>query len=147
MKLLFFCPRWGSEDLSWESFCHKIKAAGYDGVEAGVPFEEDEQSQMLAVIRKQFKRFGVYSRSIYLHKNLIMKTLSLKLDDSVFEETEKVVSELKLARNRYINEALTLYNQFNKRRVLKKKLSKESRLVHQSSAEVLAEFEKLVDEI
>ena len=76
-----------------------------------------------------------------------MKTLSLKLDDSVFEETEEVVSELKMARNRYINEALTLYNQFNKRRVLKKKLSKESRLVHQSSAEVLAEFEKLADEI
>ncbi len=76
-----------------------------------------------------------------------MKTLSLKLDDSVFEETEEVVSELKLARNRYINEALTLYNQFNKRRFLKKKLSQESRLVHQSSAEVLAEFEKLVDEI
>lgn len=76
-----------------------------------------------------------------------MKTLSLKLDDNVFEETEKVVSELKLARNRYINEALTLYNQFNKRQVLKKKLAKESKLVARSSSEVLAEFEKLVDEI
>ena len=76
-----------------------------------------------------------------------MKTLSLKLDDNVFEETEKVVSELKLARNRYINEALNLYNQFNNRQVLKKKLAKESKLVAQSSSEVLAEFEKLVDEI
>ena len=76
-----------------------------------------------------------------------MKTLSLKLDDNVFEETEKVVSELKLARNRYINEALTLYNQYNKRRVLKKKLTHESRLVAQSSSEVLAAFEKLTDEI
>jgi hypothetical protein len=76
-----------------------------------------------------------------------MKTLSLKLDDSVFEETEKMVAELKLARNRYINESLTLYNQFNKRRVLKNKLSKESRIVHQSSSEILAEFEKMVDEI
>jgi hypothetical protein len=76
-----------------------------------------------------------------------MKTLSLKLDDSVFEETEKVVSELKIARNRYINEALSLYNQFNKRNVLKKKLAKESKLVGQSSSEVLAEFERLVDEI
>ncbi len=76
-----------------------------------------------------------------------MKTLSLKLDDHVFEETEKVVSELKLARNRYINEALTLYNQFNKRRFLKKKLAKESKLVSQSSYEVLAEFEKLADEV
>ena len=76
-----------------------------------------------------------------------MKTLSLKLDDNVFEETEKVVSELNIARNRYINEALHLYNEYNKRRVLKKKLGNESRLVAQSSAEVLAEFEKLADEI
>ena len=76
-----------------------------------------------------------------------MKTLSLKLDDNIFEETEKVVSELNLARNRYINEAVNLYNQFNKRKVLKKKLSKESKLVMPSSLEVLAEFEKLADEI
>ena len=76
-----------------------------------------------------------------------MKTLSLKLDDNIFEETEKVVSELNLARNRYINEALNLYNQFNKRRVLKKKLARESKLVTQSSSEILAEFEKLADEI
>ena len=74
-----------------------------------------------------------------------MKTLSLKLDDNIFDETEKVVSELNLARNRYINEALNLYNQFNRRQVLKKKLSKESRLVSQSSSEVLSEFEKLID--
>ncbi|HAN39414.1 MAG TPA: hypothetical protein DCQ29_10975 [Chitinophagaceae bacterium] len=76
-----------------------------------------------------------------------MKTLSLKLDDRIFEETEKVVSELKLARNRYINEALNLYNQYNKRQVLKKKLTKESRLVAVSSSEVLAEFEMLTDDI
>ncbi len=76
-----------------------------------------------------------------------MKNISLKLDDNVFEETEEVVSELKLTRNRYINEALNLYNQFNKRRVLKKKLAKESKLVAQSSYEVLAEFEKLANEI
>jgi hypothetical protein len=76
-----------------------------------------------------------------------MKTLSLKLDDEVFEETEKVVSELKIARNRYINEALSLYNHYNKRKVLKKKLALESKRVTRSSAEVLLEFEKLTDEI
>lgn len=76
-----------------------------------------------------------------------MKTLSLKLDDSVFEETEKLTAELKLARNRYINEALNLYNQYNKRKVLKKKLAKESKLVAISSSEVLAEFEMLTDAI
>ena len=76
-----------------------------------------------------------------------MKILSLKVDDHIFEETEQVVSELNLARNRYINEALNLYNQFNKRRSLKKKLLNESKLVAQSSSEVLAEFEKFTDEI
>lgn len=76
-----------------------------------------------------------------------MKTLSLKLDDNIFEETEKVVSALNLTRNRYINEAVNLYNQFNKRRVLKKQLSKESKIVAQSSLEVLAEFEKLADDL
>ena len=65
----------------------------------------------------------------------------------IFEETEQAVPELNLARNRYINEALNLYNQFNKRRGLKKKLSKVSKLVAANSAEVLAEFENLADEI
>jgi metal-responsive CopG/Arc/MetJ family transcriptional regulator len=38
-----------------------------------------------------------------------MKTLSLKLDDAVFQETEKVLAKLKKPRNRYINEALQYY--------------------------------------
>lgn len=36
MKLLFFCPRWGSEDISWIDFFAKAKDAGYNGVEFGV---------------------------------------------------------------------------------------------------------------
>jgi hypothetical protein len=76
-----------------------------------------------------------------------MKTLSLKLDNQVFEETEQVIAELNLPRNRYINEALALYNKFHKRRFLQMQLAKESKLVAQSSQEVLAEFEKLADDI
>lgn len=75
-----------------------------------------------------------------------MKTLSLKLDDEIFEETEKITAQLNLARNRYINEAVSLYNRFNKRRLLKNQLSKESRLTIKDSLKVLHEFEKIVDE-
>ena len=32
----FFCPRWGSEALSWKDFISKAKEAGYDGIEFGV---------------------------------------------------------------------------------------------------------------
>ncbi|MBK7233659.1 MAG: hypothetical protein IPH93_15695 [Saprospiraceae bacterium] len=75
-----------------------------------------------------------------------MKTLSLKLDDDIFDETEEITSKLKLARNRYINEALSVYNLINKRRLLKTQLSKESVLTSSDSMEVLLEFEKLLDE-
>jgi len=75
-----------------------------------------------------------------------MKTLSLKLDDNIFDDTEKITSKLHLARNRYINEALSVYNLYNKRRLLKKQLSKESKLVGKDSMDILAEFEKLIDE-
>ncbi len=75
-----------------------------------------------------------------------MKTLSLKLDDEIFEEAEKITSSLKLARNRYINEAVNIYNLFNKRRLLKKQLEKESKLTRKDSMDILHEFEKLMDE-
>ena len=75
-----------------------------------------------------------------------MKTLSLKLDDKIFDETEKITSTLKLARNRYINEAVSIYNLFNKRRLLKKQLAKESNLTSKDSMDILREFEKLMDE-
>ncbi len=75
-----------------------------------------------------------------------MKTLSLKLDDKIFDETEEVTAKLKLARNRYINEAVSIYNLFNKRRLLKIQLTKESTLTSSDSMEILAEFEKFVDE-
>ncbi len=75
-----------------------------------------------------------------------MKTLSLKLDDEIFEDAEEITSKLKLARNRYINEAVSIYNLFNKRRLLKTQLSKESKLTKNDSMEILLEFEKLIDE-
>jgi hypothetical protein len=75
-----------------------------------------------------------------------MKTLSLKLDDEIFEDVEKMTSKLNLARNRYINEALSIYNLFNKRRLLKMQLTKESKLTSKDSMDILHEFEKLIDE-
>lgn len=35
-----------------------------------------------------------------------MKNLSLKLDDDIFQETEKIVKRIKKNRNRYINKAI-----------------------------------------
>jgi hypothetical protein len=32
MKIKFFCPRWGSENIPWDTFCSMVKEAGFDGV-------------------------------------------------------------------------------------------------------------------
>ena len=74
-----------------------------------------------------------------------MKTLSLKLDDSIFRETEQVVTRLKKPRNRYINEALLFYNRLQRKRILSRKLELESKLVQSESLKILAEFENLDD--
>ena len=75
-----------------------------------------------------------------------MKTLSLKLDDNIFNETENVLTKVKKSRNRYINEAVDYYNRINKRNLIAKKLARESKLVKKESLTVLAEFESLNDE-
>jgi hypothetical protein len=72
-----------------------------------------------------------------------MKTVSLKIDESIFGETEKILSIMKKPRNRYINEAIEYYNKVQKRMILEKKLRKESEIVKSDSMEVLKEFEEL----
>ena len=74
-----------------------------------------------------------------------MKILSLKLEDKIFDEAEEVASKLNLARNQYINEAVSIYNLYNKRMLLKKQLHKESKLTRKDSMDILRDFEKLVD--
>jgi len=75
-----------------------------------------------------------------------MKKISLKLEDYIFLETEKIVTKVKKNRNRYINEAVSFYNALHRRKLLSKQLSKESKVVSADSMKILAEFEKLQDE-
>ena len=72
-----------------------------------------------------------------------MKNISLKLDESIFSETERILSRIKKPRNRYINEAIAYYNRLQKRKLLEKKLKKESELVKRDSMAVLHEFENI----
>jgi len=52
MKIKFFCPRWGSENLDFKSFLTKVKNAGYDGVEMGLPMETDQKEKVLELINQ-----------------------------------------------------------------------------------------------
>ena len=72
-----------------------------------------------------------------------MKTVSLKIDESIFGETEKILSNIKISRNRYINDAIEFYNKAQKRQAIEKQLKLESKLVQKESMKVLEEFENL----
>ena len=72
-----------------------------------------------------------------------MKTISLKLDESVFGDTENILEKVKKSRNRYINEALDYYNKYQERLLLEKRLKIESAIVSEDSMEVLGEFEAI----
>ncbi len=43
MEIQFFCPRWGSENLSWDFFLNKAADAGYNGIEFAIGREVSSQ--------------------------------------------------------------------------------------------------------
>lgn len=73
------------------------------------------------------------------------KALSLKLQESVFTDVEKITHKIRMPRNTYINHALKFYNSLNRRKLLKKQLHRESLLTRNESLAVLAEFERIED--
>ncbi len=76
-----------------------------------------------------------------------MKSISLKLQDRILQETEKLLSHLNTSRNNYINEAVEFYNKYQKRKLIEEQLLHESKLVAEDSMAILDEFESLEDEI
>ncbi len=72
-----------------------------------------------------------------------MKNISLKVDENIFLDTEKILSKIKTSRNKYINEAIAFYNSYQKRRLLEQKLKSESEMVKNDSMKILKEFENI----
>lgn len=72
-----------------------------------------------------------------------MKAVSLKIDESIFNETERILSKLKMPRNRYINEAIDHYNSLQERKLVEKQLKIDSYAIREESMNVLRDFEDL----
>jgi metal-responsive CopG/Arc/MetJ family transcriptional regulator len=75
-----------------------------------------------------------------------MKSISLKLNEPVFQEMEKILENVQVSRNKYINEAIEYYNALQDRFLLEKQLLQESATVSEDSMAVLHEFEAIEDE-
>ena len=74
-----------------------------------------------------------------------MKSIFFNLDDEIFNETELILSGMKMSRNKYINDALEWYNKFQRKKMMESKLISESEAVRKESLSVLKEFEDLED--
>lgn len=72
-----------------------------------------------------------------------MKNLSLKLDDAVFLETEKMVEQLKETRNRYINRAVDYFNKMQKKKMIGEQIAMDSLAVREESLEICRDLEPL----
>ena len=72
-----------------------------------------------------------------------MKMLSLKVKDEIFAEAERMIKEINISRNAYINEAIAFYNKINRRKYLTKQMRREAKLVSENSMQVLKEMELL----
>jgi predicted transcriptional regulator len=75
------------------------------------------------------------------------KAISLKIREDIVREVEQIREAYKMPRNTYINQALSLYNQLNRRKSLQKKLHLESGMVRESSLEILSQLESIEDTI
>jgi hypothetical protein len=114
MKVLFFCPRWGQEQVEWDVFLQKVKRAGYDGLEASLPLDEKGKAVILEGLEKYKlhfiaqhyetteKDFGIHCRqferrlrNLASAKPLFINTQTGK-DYYSFEQNSELIA---LARN------------------------------------------------
>lgn len=72
-----------------------------------------------------------------------MKTVSLKIDNSIYQELDSILQGFKMSRNRYINNAIEHYNSIQRLKLLEDELAKESKLVSSESMKVLKEFSEI----
>ena len=133
MTINYFCPRWGSEHLSWDDFCSKVKAAGYDGIEAGIPFEEDEKKEIATALdthdllligqyyqsfEKDFEQhaesFEIYLRNIASLQPILIDSqtgkdyFTLEQNSKLFALAQKITDEtgVQIAHETHRNKAL-----------------------------------------
>jgi metal-responsive CopG/Arc/MetJ family transcriptional regulator len=72
-----------------------------------------------------------------------MKSILLKLDDKLFEETDRQVKAIKTSRSNYIKTAIEEYNKWYKKKTLEDQLEREAKLLkeYDPDKELKNEFE------
>ncbi|GAB2972938.1 hypothetical protein GCM10027049_03580 [Mucilaginibacter puniceus] len=85
-----------------------------------------------------------------------MKSILLKLDDRLFEETDKQVKAKKTSRSNYIKSAIEQYNKWQQRKAIEDQMRKEVEMLKKHDPDIelkndferasLTDFQKYLDE-
>ena len=94
---------------------------------------------------KYFLIEDLFLPELELVNRLVARETDKKLKlNGTFSETEQLLSVIHHTRNRYINEALAFYNKLQKKKLVAKKLEKESKLIQKESLKVLQDGKCIV---
>lgn len=74
------------------------------------------------------------------------KPLSVKMDDAVFRDADRIVKRIHTNRNAYINKAVRFMNKLHERKLMSEQYRSDSLEAQASSREVLKEFDSFLDE-
>lgn len=92
MKLLILCTQWGNQHLPLQDFFTKVKEAGYDGIDTGVPEDVNEKKKFislldeyqLAIVSHQYQAKGntieAYCKSLEYFLSLSMESNPLLIN-------------------------------------------------------------------
>jgi hypothetical protein len=80
MKILFLCPRWGSESLAPKEFVSKALEAGYDGIEVGFADQDPNAEESVAIAKSEglavaTQHWMTTNRDLATHLDLYEKRL------------------------------------------------------------------------
>ncbi|HEV8285680.1 MAG TPA: sugar phosphate isomerase/epimerase [Chitinophagaceae bacterium] len=75
MKIKFFCPRWGFENIPWEIFLGDVKREGYAGIE-WFPYSKKEDYQKVLRLLQQYELEFCIVMTVVEHYNKFEDYLS-----------------------------------------------------------------------
>jgi hypothetical protein len=59
MRVEFFCPRWGAEEIDWDIFLRQVKEAGYSGIEWFPGGENSDPEMVVQLLMKYNLKYSI----------------------------------------------------------------------------------------
>lgn len=108
MKILFLCPRWGNADRSPDEFIHRVVAAGYDGIEAGLADADPQADETIRLAKAAglvvvTQHYDTLDRDLNTHlKNYEARLRMLARYEPIFINSHTGRDLFSLAENRAV---------------------------------------------